>query len=342
MSSLTKRRQTALNAGMEAQRSPGGGGSTSVVSLSLSLAAIAVLHALTTSSEVGGQAWAAPGRRPDEVLVAVLAWVGLALAGWLALGSALALLSRLPGALGRSCALLAQHFTPMLLHRVLAAAVGTSTVSVALPPAMVVGTVAAPTSQAAQPQTSGGVMLVSQPGHSERNAAVAQLGSFHPPGRDTRGAEAEDRDTARAADSRGDSRGTSAISSPGYAPTPDLGPGFPPTPTSTSSARVTVDARAAGPGFRPTRPLPAHDATGARLLAPAPRPAAAALDTVTVRRGDSLWSIAQRHLGAIATDAEVARAWPEWYAANRAVIGDDPDLIHPGMQLVPPPEGDLR
>ena len=131
-------------------------------------------------------------------------------------------------------------------------------------------------------------------------------------------------------------------STPGYPPTPDLGPGFRPTPTSTSSARSTVAAPAAGPGFRPTRPLPAHDATGTRLLAPAPRPAAAALDTVTVRRGDSLWSIAQRHLGTIATDAEVARAWPEWYAANRAVIGDDPDLIHPGMQLVPPPEGDLR
>jgi len=339
MSSLTKRRQTALNARMEAQRPPGGGGPTSVVSLGLSLVAIAVLHALTTSPEVGGQAWAAPGRRPDEVLVAVLAWVGLALAGWLALRSALALLSRLPGALGRSCALLAQHLTPMLLRRVLAAAVGASTVSVALPPATGVGTVAAPTSQAAEPQTSGGVMLVSQPGHSERNAAVAQLGSFRPPGRDTRGAEA---DTAGGADSRGDSPGTSATSSPGYAPTPDLGPGFRPTPTSTSSARVTVAARAAGPGFRPTRPLPAHDATGARLLAPAPRPAAAALDTVTVRRGDSLWSIAQHHLGAIATDAEVARAWPEWYAANRAVIGDDPDLIHPGMQLVPPPEGDLR
>ena len=110
----------------------------------LSLAAIAVLHALTTSSEVGGEAWAAPGRRPDELLVAVLAWVGLALAGWLALGSALALLSRLPGTLGRSCALLAQHLTPMLLRRVMAAAVGTSTVSVALPPATVVGTVAAP------------------------------------------------------------------------------------------------------------------------------------------------------------------------------------------------------
>ena len=84
------------------------------------------------------------------------------------------------------------------------------------------------------------------------------------------------------------------------------------------------------------------DQISTRLLAPAPRPAAAALDTVTVRRGDSLWSIAQRHLGAGATDAEIAHAWPEWYAANRAVIGDDPDLIHPGMRLVPPREGDLR
>ena len=135
-------------------------------------------------------------------------------------------------------------------------------------------------------------------------------------------------------------------------PTPQGGSGLLPTPAprssaATSSARssspaASVAGPVAVPGFRPTRPLRAHDQISTRLLAPAPRPAAAALDTVTVRRGDSLWSIAQRHLGATATDAEVAHAWPEWYAANRAVIGDDPDLIHPGMQLVPPREGDLR
>lgn len=55
-----------------------------------------------------------------------------------------------------------------------------------------------------------------------------------------------------------------------------------------------------------------------------------------VRRGDSLWDIASRHLGAEATATEIAHEWPRWYAANRSRIGDDPDLIVPGQRLVPP------
>ena len=50
-------------------------------------------------------------------------------------------------------------------------------------------------------------------------------------------------------------------------------------------------------------------------------------------RGDSLWAIAARHLGPGATDAEVAREWPRWYAANRDTIGADPDLLLPGQVL---------
>ena len=148
-------------------------------------------------------------------------------------------------------------------------------------------------------------------------------------------------DTAPARQTR---PGTSTMPSPGYRPTPEPRARLPPdSPSILRPELLPRPRRLVSPGFRPTRP-PARATTRQRrrLLAPAPRPAAAALDTVTVRRGDSLWSIAERHLGATATDAEVARAWPEWYAANRAVIGDDPDLIHPGMQLVPPREGDLR
>jgi nucleoid-associated protein YgaU len=59
-------------------------------------------------------------------------------------------------------------------------------------------------------------------------------------------------------------------------------------------------------------------------------------DPVTIRPGDCLWNIAAAHLGPSATDAQIARAWPRWYAANRAVIGPDPNLIHPGQRLVPP------
>ncbi len=54
---------------------------------------------------------------------------------------------------------------------------------------------------------------------------------------------------------------------------------------------------------------------------------------VVVRRGDTLWGLVHRHLGAGATEAEVAAVWPRWYAANRAVIGADPDLLLPGQVL---------
>jgi nucleoid-associated protein YgaU len=71
-----------------------------------------------------------------------------------------------------------------------------------------------------------------------------------------------------------------------------------------------------------------------------PRTSTASIETVTVRRGDSLWSIAARHLGAGATDAEIAVAWPAWHTLNADLIGDDPDLIHPGLRLRVPTHGD--
>ncbi|MEO7233950.1 MAG: LysM domain-containing protein [Lapillicoccus sp.] len=67
--------------------------------------------------------------------------------------------------------------------------------------------------------------------------------------------------------------------------------------------------------------------------------APAAADTtrsVRVGHGDTLWAIAARHLGPSATASAIAREWPRWYAANRAVIGADPDLIVAGQVLTPP------
>lgn len=64
-----------------------------------------------------------------------------------------------------------------------------------------------------------------------------------------------------------------------------------------------------------------------------PRPARTA---VVVRAGDSLWRIAARRLGPAATPGRVARDWPRWYAANRTVIGPDPDLLRIGERLEPP------
>jgi hypothetical protein len=58
---------------------------------------------------------------------------------------------------------------------------------------------------------------------------------------------------------------------------------------------------------------------------------------ITVRAGDSLWSIAAEHLPADQrVPARIAAAWPHWYAANRRAIGSDPDHIEVGRHLQPP------
>lgn len=121
-------------------------------------------------------------------------------------------------------------------------------------------------------------------------------------------------------------------STPGFAPTVDRGQGG-----ATGRPGPAVPPAPAGPGYVPTAPPPVHDADRPRLLAPAPRPTSAAHDLVPVRRGDSLWSVAARHLGPGATDAEIAWEWPRWHAANRDVVGADPDLLTPGQLLRPPP-----
>jgi nucleoid-associated protein YgaU len=55
-------------------------------------------------------------------------------------------------------------------------------------------------------------------------------------------------------------------------------------------------------------------------------PAAAATKTHTVDKGESLWAIAEHELGD-------GKRWKEIYEANKDVIGANPDLIQPGMEL---------
>ncbi len=110
-----------------------------------------------------------------------------------------------------------------------------------------------------------------------------------------------------------------------------------------SAVRGTAGALALAPVHAdqvaaPSRPAH-HDLTGLQLpdrpVAAAPSPAA---DTaaVVVRRGDTLWAIAARSLPPGASAADIARACARWHAANRDVIGDDPNLIFPMQRLVPP------
>ncbi|MDX6366465.1 MAG: hypothetical protein QOK30_1541 [Nocardioidaceae bacterium] len=64
--------------------------------------------------------------------------------------------------------------------------------------------------------------------------------------------------------------------------------------------------------------------------------AAALPERRTVRRGDSLWRMARDELAPSAPDSAVCREVAAIYAANRALIGPDPDLILPGTELTLP------
>jgi hypothetical protein len=57
---------------------------------------------------------------------------------------------------------------------------------------------------------------------------------------------------------------------------------------------------------------------------------------VVVREGDSLWRLAERRLPPHAAMGDVAALTWRLYARNRSTVGDDPDLIYPGMTLITP------
>lgn len=131
-----------------------------------------------------------------------------------------------------------------------------------------------------------------------------------------------------------------------------------PTAASTAAPRANPsDTPTAGPTAAPVlEPVPD---TPARAAAPAATPSASATTpsasapgaaphtthateplpgtatTYVIQDGDSLWAITSAFLRRTAPD-EVAAAWPELYRANDGVIGQDPNLIHPGTVLTLP------
>ncbi|GAB3029202.1 hypothetical protein GCM10011376_14820 [Nocardioides flavus (ex Wang et al. 2016)] len=98
--------------------------------------------------------------------------------------------------------------------------------------------------------------------------------------------------------------------------------------------------RLAGLGL-PDRAVAPAAATSTPDLTHAPTPTPASTSpspptspaTYVVRAGDSLWSIARAHPG---DRDDIGLRWREIWAANRGVVGADPDLIHPGQALVLP------
>ncbi|WP_245413048.1 LysM peptidoglycan-binding domain-containing protein [Arthrobacter celericrescens] len=116
----------------------------------------------------------------------------------------------------------------------------------------------------------------------------------------------------------------------------------------TDSPRSVVQVRTAAPDrgtavdavqpqWQPRAPVVDPGLVGTKVSRAAQQSGSPAAKEVVVLRGDSLWSIAARDLGPAASDVEIARHWPKWYAANKEAIGDDPGLILPGQILQAPP-----
>ena len=79
--------------------------------------------------------------------------------------------------------------------------------------------------------------------------------------------------------------------------------------------------------------LPLPDRAVAAPLRPTSLRAGAPERPIRVQPGDTLWSLAARDLPPGSPDASIARRWHAIYAANRSVIGPDPDVIDPGQRL---------
>jgi len=77
-------------------------------------------------------------------------------------------------------------------------------------------------------------------------------------------------------------------------------------------------------------PPPERVLSGLRQDPAGPEPA----DRVhVVRAGDTLWDIAAAALSEPADDQRITAHWHRIHRLNRAVVGADPDLIHPGQRL---------
>lgn len=99
-----------------------------------------------------------------------------------------------------------------------------------------------------------------------------------------------------------------------------------------ASAAVPADGPAATTAVDGL-PLPDRP-PGARARAQRPPEVS---EVVRVRAGQTLWGISSSRLPTDASPDQTAALTRRLYARNRAVIGDDPDLIHPGQSLTVPP-----
>lgn len=268
--------------------------------------ALAALLAAAPSPSAGVALVRAAGSSADPTgpVVAVVALLAWGCAGWLACTVVVVALSRLEGPAGRTAGALARRVAPAAVRR---------TVEVALGLTVAVGTLAPTAALATAP--------VATP--AQRTAIDTE--------------PAWDLDWPR------------TPADPTVAPAPSRAPSRAPSnaDVTPSSGRTPTASATATPATTPTTAPATPPATAPPLVRPAGVPPRAATPlpgvpatTVVVQPGDSLWSLAEDALhdaaGREPSDRQVALAWPRWWAANRDVVGDDPDLLLPGTVLRAP------
>lgn len=294
------------------------------------------------------------------ITAGLLAW---SLAGWAVVVLGVGLIARLPGRSGRRARRLLPRIAPASVGRLVLAAVGVS---------LIAGTAACAAPGAPGPAAAGASVSV-------WSTPASSATSTTPPTAPTTGPGASvtidwpDPSTAptpasasAAASAPASASASASAPAPAPAPAPaTLAPATTLTPAAAAATTPLSDphSAAADPGATatidtpepPTGSLvnpasaagPGTSATGGQASTntpPAERSAAPAPSSVVrVQPGDSLWRIATAALGPDATDQDVDNAWRAWYFVNREVIGDDPDTILPGQDLlVPSDAGQVR
>jgi hypothetical protein len=259
---------------------------------------------------IAGDSWtaiaAAGPAGPADGILLVSALGGALLSLWLGLGMTLSALSALPGAVGHACRLLAGWVAPAAVRKVVAFVLGTTLTAALLPGSAVAGT-----------------------GHDTPRPTVVAA-----------------RNVSRAVRSAADAAPDASFRFVSD-PVPDMDDGM--EGMDGKDCKDGKDGRdgrdgkeaAPPPSWSPERPV-SRDSHVSSPKPALPQVCAPTADGIVVHRGDSLWSIAARHLGPTASDAEIDAEYPRWFAANREVIGNDANLILPGQLLSPPrsPQGD--
>lgn len=263
--------------------------------------------------------------RPADAILTAIAGLALVLGAWLVVGVALDLIALLPGWAGERARAISAVLAPRVARRIVATVLGVGVSTVALPAAalatvptprvsvaMAMPTASGPHWEASGPhwETSGSGALAD--GHvADPNGAGGVASQLDPALQRTPVAQADSAHQTDAAHQ----------SSPA---------------TQADPAQQTDPVHQADPAqWVATAPVVRPQPEGSHLvIGPGWRPTPFA--SVVVHRGDTLWSIAAAHLGPGATESEVAQAWPRWYAANRRVIGPNPDVLLPGQILTMP------